>query len=465
VAEDLNRMRVMPSLSRLMVRRVLGMRDTAPDVQRKVALCLLDHFACCLAVRDLPWTASVLRYAERLPNAPEAHHWWLGRRVAAPDAAFGNALLGHWLIRDDMHVPSASHIGVVVLPAMLALAQRENLSGRDLLTGIVAGYEAMAGAGMAIRSGAFIPHFRSTGIAGAFGAASGIVAALRLDETTGVNALGFAANFACGINEWSRSGGQEAYVHAGSAARHALVAVDLARAGLIASETVMEGQDGMFAAYHSSPDAARLFAEGIDTGQAAILQVEHKPFAGCNYILTPVAATLTLGDQQPMSAAEIDMITIRTFTAARAYPGCDCTGPFTSGIQAKMSLQYGVAATLLYGGVDEAVFERFHDPVLLDLISRCRLEIVARFDAAYPGRQPAEIEIRLRDGRLVKAALPDVPWLSADAVVQRFEAEAARHFTAATVQQIKDMVFSLARISDCRPLFDLISDLPGDPHE
>lgn len=447
-------------LSRMMVRHVLGMRDAPPDVQHKVALCLLDHFACCLAVRNLPWTASVLRYASALPSSPEAHHWWLGRRVAAADAAFGNALLGHWLIRDDMHVPSASHIGVVVLPAMLALAQRENLSGHDLLTGIVAGYEVMARAGMAIRSGAFNPHFRSTGISGAYGAAAGAVAALRLDETPGVHALGFAANFASGINEWSRSGGQEAYVHAGTAARKALVAVDLARAGLIASETVLEGQDGMFAAYASGSDAARLFTADLDTRPRAILQVEHKPFAGCNYILTPVAATLILRDR--VNPADIDTVTIRTFTAARDYPGCDCTGPFTSGTQAKMSLQYGVAAALLYGAVDEAVFERFHDPVLLDLVARCCLEIVPDFDAAYPARQPAEIEVRLRDGRLLVVALPDVPWLTADAVVRRFEVEASQHYSAATVQRITETVFSLSQLDDCRPLFDLIADLSGD---
>jgi 2-methylcitrate dehydratase PrpD len=450
-------METAPSLTLSLVRYVLGMADKglAPEVRHKAALCMLDHFACCLPLRGLPWTEAVLRYSSRTSAPPQAHHWWLDHRIAATDAAFGNSLLGHWLIRDDMHVPSASHIGVVVVPAILALAQRERLSGRALLTGIVAGYEGMARAGMAVRSGAFNPHFRATGISGAYGAAAGAVAALRLDETVGVRALSFAANFASGLNEWSWSGGQEVYVHAGTAARNALIAVDLARAGITSSATILEGRDGMFAAYNSSPDAALIFLANLN--EPCIQQVEFKPFAGCNYILTPVAAALDLREREDVKPAYIDSVTIRTFTAARTYPGCDCSGPFTGVVQAKMSLQYGVAAALLYGKVDEAAFTRFDDPALTELIARCHLENVETFDAAYPGRQPAEIVVVMANGQQKSAELNDVPWLSAEAVEQRFEDEASQHYNAETVQRIKQMALSLWETPDCRSLFDTLT--------
>lgn len=63
--------------------------------------------------------------------------------------------------------------------------------------------------------------------------------------------------------------------------------------GIVAGYEVM-ARAGMFTAYHSSPEAARLFTEDLDTRPSAILQVEHKPFAGCDHILTPIAATLAL---------------------------------------------------------------------------------------------------------------------------------------------------------------------------
>ncbi|MFO1025749.1 MAG: MmgE/PrpD family protein [Acetobacteraceae bacterium] len=449
-----------PSLARRLVRRVLADGGPPDAIRDQVALCLLDHIANCLAVRGLPIADAILRYASRSSGAAEAHHWWLGRRIPAPDAAFGNAALGHLLIRDDMHVPSGSHIGVVVIPAMLALAQRESLSGKDLLRGVVAGYEIMARTGMAVRSGRFNPHFRPTGLSGALGVAAGCATALRLDETTAVHALGFGANLSAGLNEWTRTGAQEVYIHAGSAARNGLIAVDMARAGLAASETILEGIDGMFAAYGSGPEAGDILTDGLGTAPPAIAQVEFKPFAGCNYILTPVAVAQALHGVPPN---EIEAVTIRTFTAARAYPGCDCAGPFASATQAKMSIQFGVAAALQLGTVDEAAYARFADPMIVDLAQRCRLQIVPDFDMAYPARQPAEITLHRRDGTECHAGLPDVPWLGADAVRCRFRDEARHHYGSGTVRQIEALAFSLSDAPDCRALFELLETVNGRP--
>lgn len=445
-----------PSLTRMAVRhaRRLAEQELAPELRQKAAICLLDHFGCCIGALELPWAGGVLRYLGRSASAPEALQWGLDRPIAATDAAFGNGVLGHGLIQDDMHVPSGAHIGVVILPALLALAQRERLSGRALIAGIVAGYEVMARVGMAVRSGSTNRHFRPSGLSGAYGATAGAVAALCLDESEAVNALGFAANFAAGLNEWPWSGGQEIYVHAGAAARNALVAIDLAVAGMTASESILEGQDGMFAAYGSGPDAARVFQGMLDEPGRSILDIEHKSFPGCNFIQTPVGAALSLRERERLRADDIERITIRTLAAARRYPGCDYAGPFTSVVQAKMSLQYAVAAALGHGRVDEAAFANFEDTTLHRLISACSMETVAAFDACYPSRQPAEVEVTLRDGRILAASLDDVPWLSPEAVQQRFEEQARRRFDADAVQRIKQLVFALWKAPECQPLFD-----------
>ena len=389
--------RSAPSLTRLAARhaRQLAEQDLQPELRRKAALCIFDHLGGCIGALRLPWANAALRYLNRSPSAPEALQWGLPQPVAATEAAFGNGLLGHGLIQDDMHVPSGAHIGVVVLPAMLALAQRERLSGQSLLAGIVAGYEVMARVGMAVRSGSTNRHFRPSGLSGAYGAAAGAVAALRLDEDVAVHALGFAANFAAGLNEWPWSGGQEIYVHAGAAARNGIMAADLARAGLTASEAILEGRDGMFAAYGSGPQARQVFEAMLDAQGASILSVEHKPFPGCNFIQTPVAAALALRNREALQPEDVAAVRVRTFAAARRYPGCDFAGPFTSVVQAKMSLQYAVAAALRFGRVDEAAFASLDDETLVRLISACRMETVAAFDARYPGSQPAEVEVTL----------------------------------------------------------------------
>ena len=75
------------------------------------------------------------------------------RRSSCGSRAFGNAALGHSLIYDDMHVMSGSHIGVMVIPAALALAQRDGWSGPALLRGLVGGYEMATHLGVAVRVG------------------------------------------------------------------------------------------------------------------------------------------------------------------------------------------------------------------------------------------------------------------------------------------------------------------------
>ena len=299
----------------------------------------------------LPWATGLLRLVGRHLQAPEAFQFGLPMPIAANDAAFGNGVLGHGLIREDMHVAGGSHVGVVVIPALLALAEREHLSGRALVTGIAVGYEAAVALGVAVRSGSNNRHFRPIGICGAFGATAGAAAALQLSEDIAVDAR--ALRQLCRrLDEWAWSGGQEIYVHAGLAARNALMAIDLAICGMTASETIIEGRDGVFAAYGSGPDAMKLFVDRLRDGKA-ILAVRHKPFSGCNFIQTPVACALSLRREEKFDPSSIVQIVVLTFEAARTYPGCDHVGPFASVQQSKMSLQYGVSAALLHDRVEK----------------------------------------------------------------------------------------------------------------
>lgn len=451
-------------LARLAARRIrnIACEPLEPAVRHKAALCLLDFLGCCVAGRRMPWAPALLRFADDRAGTPEAYHWSLGRRVSAGMAAFGNGVLGHSIIRDDMHVASGSHIGVLILPAAIALAERDDLPGRALLAGIVAGYEMAGRLGTAVRgSGAFNRHFRPSGIVGAFGAAAAACAASQLDEDRTVHALGFGANFACGLNEWAWSGGQELFAHAGMAAQSGLNAFDLACSGMQSSETILEGADGVFAAYGCGSDAARIFASSLSEDYC-ILGVRHKPNAGCNFIQTPIAAALEAA-KRLNSPNKIDEIVIRTFGEAQCYPGCDYTGPFTSLQQSKMSLQYGVSAALLWGRVDENAYARLADPVLNALVSRCRIELDAGFAEAFPARQGAAIDVRLHDGSRTVATLDDVPWLDDTAVEARFLAEMADYAGAAAANRILEAAHGLNDLESSRDLFALFPSRTPEP--
>ena len=108
-----------------------------PEVVAKVNVCLMDFLSAAYESLDLPWSRQALDIAQR--GSGVATIAGSAARVPAGDAAFVNAVLGHGLVREDMHTGSVSHLGVVVFPTLLALAQERPVSGRDLITAAVCG--------------------------------------------------------------------------------------------------------------------------------------------------------------------------------------------------------------------------------------------------------------------------------------------------------------------------------------
>ena len=119
------------SLSRKLVRsaRAVTIDQLPPEVIAKVKIGLLDFLSCAFEARDLPWGCQAIRMA----SAATGHATVLGTPVhtSPAEAAFANATLGHGLVREDMHTGAVSHLGVVIFPTLLALAQTQKASGRD----------------------------------------------------------------------------------------------------------------------------------------------------------------------------------------------------------------------------------------------------------------------------------------------------------------------------------------------
>jgi 2-methylcitrate dehydratase PrpD len=351
------------SLSRRIARQVQAIRfdDIPSSVIVKVKLGVLDLLSCVYeAEKDF-----------RLP--------------AGVGTAFTTAVLGHGLVREDMHTGAVSHLGVVVYPALLELAETHPVSGRDFIRAAACGYEVGAVIGRAlVRDKQFVQLHRPTGTTGPIAAAVAGSLLLGLDEDAIVSAIGLAANTAGGLNEWPYSGADDMFFHPGFAARNAVTAVQLAQFGARGSETALDGRAGLFASLHqTAPDDIKLFANG----HWEILDVYYKPFAACNYAQTPCQAAEAL---KPISG--VAQILVRCSAAAEAYPGCNYSGPCDNILQAKMSIQHCVAKAL-------------GDPSLADIIT---VEAADEFTAAYPQKQGAEVIITLQNGRQISHKLQDL---------------------------------------------------------
>jgi 2-methylcitrate dehydratase PrpD len=416
----------------------------AAEAAEKLRICLLDFLTCALESRDLPISVQATRFAAMEQGA--APVLGTAHRAPVPQAAFANAVMGHGLVREDMHTGSISHLGVVIMPTLLALAARRPVSGRDFVAAAILGYEAGGRFGRALITSEFARFFRPTGFAGPVAATIAGSRMMGLSEEETASALSLAVNTLSGLNEWPATGSDEMFFHAGFAARNSVTSVELAALGARSSERALDGAAGLFAAYRPGKPipAVTLFPDDLPE----ILSVYNKPVPACNFAQTPCQVMLLLAREDGVRPDDVQAIRVRGTRAMVMYPGCDYAGPFGRILQAKMSIHFGVAAALVHGGVSEENYRRLDDPAIMQLAQKLTVEEGAEFTAAYPGRQGASVEVTLKDGSKLARSLPDVVPATPEGVVQRFRDAATAILGASKAAALEEAVSRLDKLDD-----------------
>src|SRR5262249_27378022 len=144
-----------------------------------------------------------------------------------------------------------------IMPAALAVAEREHADGKSFLLAVAVGYEAALRIGEAVNPS----HYRfwhPTGTAATFGAAAAAGALLKLNAAQMLNALGSAGTQAAGLWEFNADGSMSKHLHPGKAAFNGILAADLAFQGFTGATRILEGERGFFRAMSDSCDATRV---------------------------------------------------------------------------------------------------------------------------------------------------------------------------------------------------------------
>ena len=442
-----------PPLAVRMARALVGYSYArlSPEVVAKAKLCVYDLLSSALSAGEQPWSRQAAAIARANSGGAARGAAIIGSNdvVSIHDAAFANGVLSHGLVRDDMHVGSVSHLGTVLIPTLLALAETTNASGEDFLTALVAGYEVGGKVGRMIMDVDTSKIFRPTGTIGPIAAAAAGATLLDLNEEQTATALALGANMAAGYNEWAGTGGSEMFFHNGLAARGAVTAVQLAAAGAYASLTALDGDAGMLAAFRRprQPTIPELFAD-----RPEILAVFFKPVPACNFAQTPAQVALALAQRYRLRAADIESVTALVTKAAALYPGCDSSGPFEHILQAKMSIQYNVAAALAHGNFAERNYVPHQNAEVRALAKRVSLEIDSSFTAAFPAKQGAALVVRTRNGETFEQNLDNVVPTDPDAVHERFFAAASHQLGADRARTLDTIIGTLESCVDAREL-------------
>lgn len=364
--------------------------DIPDDVVETARIALAHNLSVAAAGGRLAEVAA--RWASSRWGGRGARAFVSGLELAPPDAAFANACLIHARAQDDTYFPGLTHVGAATTPAVLALAEAEGLTLREVLTAIIAGYEVAATVSRVSAASTTAHGFRGSGIYGVFGAAAGSSLVLGLDAAGCAHALGIAASMAAGTNQTWVDGSSEWQLQLGAASRSGLEAALLAHSGATGSTGALEGSSGFFNAFARDAGLAEEVGQGLGRVWAT-REVSFKAHPVCAILQSPVTAAAALAGAR----AEISSATLTLTPAEAQYPGTDGLPPFEDAGAALMSAGYCVATALTRGGV--TVDDLFRSAELERIDRTRRVRVVAD-----PRLAPREfvLEVAWADGRQVR---------------------------------------------------------------
>jgi 2-methylcitrate dehydratase PrpD len=418
--------------------------DELPDGVRALARqCVLDYLGVGLAGADDPLVLILLDELSE-PGA-DTQASVIGHPIGLPvlPAALVNGAAGHALDYDDVNLAMPGHPSVAILPALLALAEQRQSSGREVITAFVAGYETACRIGMAMRPGHYGRGFHATATVGCFGAAAACARLLGLDTDKTAQALGIAGTQAAGLK--SQFGTMCKPFHAGKASQNGLLAARLAARGFSSRPDLVECEQG-FAATHG-PDFHPEAALAEPPQGFYILANLFKYHAACYMTHAPIECGRQLRERYGVMPDDIAAIALAVNRGSERI--CNIPAP-TDGLEAKFSLRQTVAMAL--GGLDTASLGAYSaatatDPALVAL--RQRVEFDFRDDCPEAA---AELAVTLLDGRVVKA--------SHDAGVPSSDIAAQGERLAAKFDALAGPVLGPARARELRQAIDRLDSLP-----
>ena len=359
---------------------------------------VLDFLAC--AVGGLDDAAYLKVKAALLPGAGAARASLIGHadRIDAQSAALLNGTLGHVLDYDDVQVGVRGHPSTVILPALLAVAEEAGATADAVLAAYVVGVEAMARLGRAMGTRHYETGFHNTATLGPVGGVAALGHLLGLEPVLLANALGIAATQSAGLRLQFAT--EVKPLHAGLAARAAVLAVQLAQAGLQGNLAFLDGKLGFFQAFGFGASVPERCVEGWGTPwEISSPGLAFKAYPCCGASHLPADAIFDLIAEHGLGADDLDEAVV-TFP-----PGGEAALVVTeprNGLDGRFSVEYVIAAALLDGRLGVAAFA---DRPLRDDIVHLLPRIHRRVDETVPsiGEAPekrfARVDFRTRDGR------------------------------------------------------------------
>jgi 2-methylcitrate dehydratase PrpD len=371
-------------------------RSLASHVAREARHRILDTLAAMVSGSHLKPGEMAIRYARAQGGVAEATVLTTDIMTSAVNAALVNGMFAHADETDDFEPVTKAHPGSAVVPAALAMAEREGRSGAELLAAVTLGYDVCCRFLLALGPDLVRGSHRSAeGTSSTLGAVAAAASLARLDEKGMRYALSYAAQQVSGVWSWVRDAEhvEKAFDFSGMGARNGVTAAIMVQLGFTGVWDVLDGEHNALQALSTEPKPEEMVA-GLGS-RFFVTETAIKPFSVGYPIQAPLDAFLKLRRDHGLSESNVESIVVRLpedgarVVNNRSMPDVNC--------------QHIIAVALVDGRVsfeDSHSYERMADPKVR--AAKERVQLIADRELMDPAApRSGRVEVKLRDGRTV----------------------------------------------------------------
>ncbi|MBT5030786.1 MAG: MmgE/PrpD family protein [Proteobacteria bacterium] len=443
-----------PDLTGRLARYMVSARDLQlpPSVMLAAKHRLLDTLSAIVSGARLKPGEVAIEYVRQQAGIPEASVTTTDIMTSAVNAALANAMSAHADETDDFHPFTKAHPGCSVVPAALAMAEREGSSGDELLKSIVLGYDLSCRFLVALRPALVRAKHRSAeGYSSTFGATAAAASLARFDETQMRYALSYAVQQVSGVWSWVRDVEhiEKAFDFSGMGARNGVAATTMIQAGFTGVLDALEGERNVLDALSTDAAPEELVA---DLGSRYYVEeTAIKTFPVGYPIQSPLAAFFRLREEHGLTVDNVEHILVRLpedgarIVDSRSMPD--------------VNVQHIMTVALVDGMINfenSHSFERMSDPVVV--AARERIELVADPElVVLDAPRSGFVEVTVNGGRKVSLFVSHAPGTPENPLDSEGVAAKARELVtpilgAAKTAGLIDQVNSIEELADVRDL-------------
>ena len=413
---------------------------------------ILDSLAAMVSGAHLKPGEMAIRFARAQGGTAEASVLTTDIQTTAINAALVNGMFGHADETDDFEPVTKAHPGCSVVPAALAMAEREGRSGTEPLNGVALGYDLCCRLLLALGPDLVRGSHRSAeGTSSTFGAVGGAASLARLDEKGMRHALSYAAQQVSGVWSWVRDAEhvEKAFDFSGMGARNGVTAAIMAQLGFSGVWDVLDGEHNVLIALSTAPKPEEMIA-GLGS-RFFVTETAIKPYSVGYPIQSPLDAFLRLHREHKLTTENVERIVVRLpedgarIVNDRAMPDVNC--------------QHIIALALVEGAVsfeDSHSYERMKDPKVR--AAKERVELIADRSLMDPkAPRSGRVEVKLKGGRTVSHFTPHAPGtkenpLTTEEVNAKARSLMAPVLGAGPTEEIIRRINALEAVKDVREL-------------